>query len=66
MTRARSSSESASHKFSLHDAWPWIIRFVGITIVLWETILEHADRPSLLLLAAGMIGLPEVLRLERK
>jgi len=45
--------------------WPWIVRFTGIAIAIYETVFEHADRPSLLLLAAAMIGLPEFVKWNR-
>jgi hypothetical protein len=43
-------------------AWfPVVVRYTGVGIALWETLGENLDRPSLLVLAAGMMGLPEVL-----
>jgi len=49
----------------LERLWPWVVRFTGIGIALWETLEENYDRPSLLLLAAGMIGLGEIVRVSR-
>ena len=49
----------------LERAWPWIVRLTGIGIAIYETVIEHADRPTLLLLAAAMIGLPEFIRIDR-
>jgi len=49
----------------LDSAWPHIVRYTGLAIVLYETVFERVDRPSLLLLAAGMIGLKNVLDLNK-
>ncbi len=49
----------------LESAWPWIVRMTGIAIAIYETVVEHIDRPTLLLLAAAMIGLPEFIRIDR-
>lgn len=35
--------------------------FSGIGIAFYETVAENIDRPSLLILAAGMMGLPAFL-----
>lgn len=53
-------------KPALERAWPWIIRFGGLAIAFYETLFENADRPSLLLLAAGMLGLPEFVKFQRR
>jgi hypothetical protein len=45
--------------------WPWIVRFGGLGLLLYETIFEHTDRPTLLLVAAAMIGLPEFIKIDR-
>lgn len=47
-------------------AWPWMVRSIGIIIALYETIFEHADRPSIILLAAGCLGLSEFIKFGRK
>ncbi len=44
--------------------WTEIIRVAGLGIILYETIFERADRPSLLILAAGMIGLHSVAKAQ--
>jgi hypothetical protein len=65
VTRARRSPPpppTPSH-WTLDYLWPWIVRFVGLGIAVYETIVENSDRPSLLVLSAGMIGLPEFVRL---
>lgn len=42
--------------------WPLIravvLFFAGLVGVGYETVFEHSDRPTLLLLFAAMIGLP--------
>jgi len=44
--------------------WPWIIRFVGVAIVLWQLLVDQVDRPYLLLLAGGMLGLEQVVKIQ--
>jgi len=39
-----------------------IIFGVGIAGIVYETLVEKADRPSLLILFAAMVGLPTFLR----
>lgn len=52
---------------SLADrVWPWFLRGFGAALIAYETLGEQVDRPYLLALAAGMIGLPEVAKWERK
>jgi hypothetical protein len=36
------------------------VQVVGLLIAIYETVFEHADRPSLLILAGGMMGLHSV------
>jgi hypothetical protein len=37
-----------------------IVRWVGLAIAIYETVVERVDRPSLLILAGGMMGLHSV------
>lgn len=46
--------------------WPQAVRVAGLGIALYETIIEKVDRPSLLILAAGMMGLDSVLKTQSK
>lgn len=50
----------------MEAAWPWIVRAGGFGIAMWETVVEHADRPLLLVLAATMMGLPQFVNLDRR
>lgn len=43
-----------------------ILFVVGLAGILYETLAEHADRPTLLLLFAAMVGLPAFLRIDEK
>jgi hypothetical protein len=43
-----------------------ILFVVGLGGILYETLAEHADRPTLLLLFAAMVGLPAFLRVDEK
>lgn len=43
----------------LRDA---ILFFAGIAGIAHETLTNHTDRPQLLLLFAGMVGLPAFIR----
>lgn len=47
-------------------AWLWIVRAAGLGIAVWETVVDMSDRPALLLLAAGMMGLKTVVDYGRK
>jgi hypothetical protein len=44
----------------LSDIFPIMMKYVGLGIALWETLVEKVDRPSILLLSAGMMGLDKV------
>ncbi len=46
--------------------WLWLVRITGLGIAIWETVIDMADRPALLLLAAGMMGLKTVIDYGRK
>lgn len=43
-----------------------ILFVVGLGGIGYETIVEHTERPTLLLLFAAMIGLPAFLRLDER
>lgn len=49
----------------LNLAWMIALRVVGLGGVVWQVVVEHAERPTLLLLLAAMIGLPEFVKLDR-
>lgn len=51
-------------KRPLLPEWSIIVRWVGLAIAIYETLIEKADRPSLLILAAGMMGLHEVVKAQ--
>lgn len=44
--------------------FPQVVRYVGLAIAIYETVVEHADRPSLLILAAGMMGLDSIIKAQ--
>lgn len=46
--------------------WLWVVRIAGLGIAIWETAVDNADRPGLLLLAAGMMGLKTVIDYGKK
>jgi hypothetical protein len=55
------------HSPDLFDrTWPKILRLSGLGIALYETAIDKVDRPSLLILAAGMMGLQNVLDFQKK
>jgi hypothetical protein len=41
-----------------------IVRIVGLGIAIYETVYEKVDRPSLLILAAGMMGLDSIIKAQ--
>lgn len=45
-------------------AFTKVIRWAGLGIAIFETLAEHVDRPSLLVLAAGMMGLHSVVKAQ--
>jgi hypothetical protein len=51
-------------------SWPAyrdvILFFAGLSGVAYETVGEHADRPTLLLLFGAMMGLPAFLRADER
>lgn len=44
--------------------WPWMLRLLGVSIVLWQLLVDQVDRPYLLLLAGGMLGLEQVVKIQ--
>ena len=51
--------------------WSWVnervlMRLFGAAGLAHETLLRDLDRPTLLAIFAGLLGLPEFLRLDRK
>lgn len=59
------ASNGTSARGLAEKIWPWIVRVTGIGIAVYETLFEHVDRPTLLLLAAAMIGLPSFINIDR-
>lgn len=45
--------------------WPWVLRFIGLGIVLWQLLVDQVDRPYMLLLAGGLLGLEQVTKIQR-
>lgn len=42
------------------------VRFVlGVVLVIWEATVPPAPRPELLAVALGLLGLPDMLRLDQ-
>ncbi len=50
--------------------WPFVrdvtLFVAGLLGVAHETLVSHSDRPTLLLLFAGMMGLPAFIRADEK
>ena len=42
--------------------WKYFLRGFGLLGACWELFVDHADRPDILLLLAGCLGLPEFLQ----
>lgn len=42
-----------------------IVFWLGVGIMVYETVIEHADRPWLIAAALGMLGLPVAQSLEQ-
>jgi hypothetical protein len=49
----------------LELAWPWVLRVTGLGIIVYETVVERLDRPSLLMVAVALIGLDHVVHIGR-
>jgi len=43
--------------------WMWILRILGIAGIAWETLVDDHNKPALLILFAGMIGLGSIAKL---
>jgi hypothetical protein len=56
------NGESENGISFLTRIFPVIVKYTGLAIAVWETAIDHVDRPSLLLLAAGMMGLDTVMK----
>lgn len=50
----------------LEDWWPNVLRYGGLAGVVYETVGEQLDRPVLLGVFAGMMGLREVIAAQRR
>lgn len=59
----KTNIEEARERWSL--ARDRIAFFGGFGIMIYETIAENIDRPWLLVMAIGMMGLPFALRLDK-
>lgn len=46
--------------------WKWVLRLAGLAGIAWETIVENTDRPELLILFGGMVGLDKVLEWDAR
>ena len=43
----------------------WLLCLAGVGVVVHETLLTQTERPALLVLAAGMMGLPAIMAGDR-
>lgn len=50
----------------IESMWPWVVRFTGLAIAIYETVVERVDRPSLLMLAGAMVLGPEFVRFTKR
>jgi hypothetical protein len=48
----------------LNRIWPWVTRLFGLGIVFWQVAFNSIDRPYLLLLAGGMMGIEPVKKIQ--
>jgi hypothetical protein len=46
--------------------WPVILRTFGLVGAAWEIFHEHVDRPYILALLGGCLGLPEFITGKKK
>lgn len=46
--------------------FPVLMRYAGLGIAIYVAVFQDFDRPSLLVLAAGMMGLQSVVEAQRK
>lgn len=46
----------ARRRQQLDDWFPTIVRYAGVALAIYTAIVHQFDRPSLAILAAGMIG----------
>jgi hypothetical protein len=53
---------NAKRRFTL--TFGQVVRYAGLAIALYETLVEKVDRPSLLILAAGMMGLDSIIKAQ--
>ncbi len=52
--------------FTFEQIREYVLLGLGVVITVYETFVEHADRPQLLILAAGLLGLPTFLKRDEK
>jgi len=43
-----------------------VLFVVGLAGIVYETLVEHTERPTLLILFAGMVGLPAFLKADER
>jgi len=46
--------------------WMWILRIIGLAGIVWQTVFDNNDKPALLILFGGMIGVGTVSKLAIK
>jgi hypothetical protein len=46
--------------------WVWVLRIIGLAGIIWETFFDNHDRPQLLILFGGMIGVGSISKLVKK
>lgn len=39
---------------------------VGLAGIVYEILIDHSDRPTLLILLGAMVGLPSILKIDEK
>lgn len=54
------TSQKSRRDLKWDTYWPRIVQVAGLGIAIYETLFERLDRPSLLILAAGMMGMNAV------
>lgn len=46
--------------------WKWVLRITGLGGIVYETVVQQADRPWLLLMFGAMVGLANLGPLEQR
>lgn len=66
VTPASGQSRQRHRQSRLDRAWPWVLKFVGVGMLVYETVFDQFDRPSVFMAALALLGVDRFVHFDRQ